>query len=153
VKDAAKGFKAKLRAEGLSAAMRWLNDHVPYRYSAVFRFDGDVLRNVCLIDKENRTISTCADQPITDSYCMYIRQLRTRFFVEKALGDTRVDGHPKQRSFQCYYGIPLYGEDRRIVGTVCHFDSAPIPVTEEVASALDDLGPLIAHAAFGEKKA
>jgi hypothetical protein len=34
--------------------MRWLNDRVPYRFTAIFAFDVDVLRNICLIDKENQ---------------------------------------------------------------------------------------------------
>jgi GAF domain-containing protein len=131
--------------------MRWLNERVPYRYSAVFGFDGDRLHNICLIDKENPNISKCPDQPITDSYCMYIQRSGDRFSVETALKDSRVAGHPKQRSFQCYYGIPLYGPDGQMLGTVCHFDGLPIRVTEEIASALDEVGPLIADAAFSVK--
>jgi GAF domain-containing protein len=151
VTETIKRFEAILRAEGLFAAMRWLNERVPYRYSAVFGFDGDRLHNICLIDKENPNISKCPDQPITDSYCMYIQRSGDRFSVETALKDSRVAGHPKQRSFQCYYGIPLYGPDGQMLGTVCHFDGLPIRVTEEIASALDEVGPLIADAAFSVK--
>jgi len=35
-----------------------------------------------------------------------------------------------------------------MLGTVCHFDSMPMHVTEEVAIALDDLASFIAEAAF-----
>ena len=145
---AAKTFQTILRAEGLFAAMRWLNDRVPYRYSAIFRFDGEMLRNICLIDKNNPNISNCPDQAITESYCMYIRRSGQAFAVEEALQDKRVEGHPKRRSVQCYYGIPLYGAKGRVLGTVCHFDNLPVRVTEEIASALDDLAPLITDAAF-----
>ncbi len=148
----AKAFEAILRADGLFLAMRWLNDRVPYRYSAVFRFDGDVLHNLCLIDKDNPKITTCPDQPITESYCLYIRRSSEVFSVEESLVDGRVEDHPKRRNFQCYYGIPLYGAKGQLLGTVCHFDSSPVRVTEEVASALDDLGPLIAEAAFNVKR-
>jgi GAF domain-containing protein len=151
VTETIKRFEATLRADGLLAAMRWLNGQVPYRYSAVFGFDGDRLHNICLIDKENPHISKCPDQPITDSYCMYIQRSGDRFSVETALKDARVEGHPKQRSFQCYYGIPLYGPNGQMLGTVCHFDGLPVRVTEEIASALDEVGPLIADAAFSVK--
>ena len=67
-------FEAILQADDLFVAMRWLNNRVPNRYSAVLSFDGDMLRNICLIDKENSSISHCADQPIAESYCMYIRR-------------------------------------------------------------------------------
>jgi hypothetical protein len=53
VSETVKRFGIILRADGLIAAMRWLNDRVPYRYSAVFSFDGDILHNVCLVDKND----------------------------------------------------------------------------------------------------
>jgi GAF domain-containing protein len=141
-------FKMTLEAGGLLPAMRWLNDRVPYRFTAIFAFDGDMLRNICLIDKQNESITTCSDQPITESYCMYIHRSSERFIVEEASRDRRVAVHPKRQSVQCYYGIPLFDSKGKILGTVCHFDSMPVRVTEEVAAALDDLAPLIADAAF-----
>jgi GAF domain-containing protein len=147
-------FKMTLEADGLSAAMRWLNDRVPYRFTAIFAFDRDMLRNICLVDKENQSISKCSDQPIMESYCLYVRRSGERFSVEEASLDGRVAGHPKRQSVQCYFGIPLFNSKGKMLGTVCHFDSMPVRVTEEVATALDDLAPLIAEAAFstGEKK-
>jgi GAF domain-containing protein len=141
-------FKVTLKADGLRAAMRWLNDRVPYRFTAIFAFDGDMLRNICLIDKDNQKITNCSDQPLTESYCMYVHRSGERFGVEEASLDKRVAAHPKRHNVQCYYGIPLFGSDGQMLGTVCHFDSMPVRVTEEVASALDDLAPLIAEAAF-----
>lgn len=130
--------------------MKWLNGRVPYRFTAVFAFEGDFLRNVCLVDKENPAITSCSEQPITDSYCVYIRRSRERFGVEHAMLDKRVEDHPKRRIFQCYYGIPLFNLEGKIIGTVCHFDKEPVQVTEDCASTLDDVSPLIAQAAFGD---
>jgi GAF domain-containing protein len=142
-------FEMTLKAEGLRAAMRWLNDRVPYRFTAIFAFEGDMLRNVCLIDKENQSINNCSDQPITASYCMYVHRSAERFCVEEASLDERVVDHPKRENIQCYYGIPLFDAKGKMLGTVCHFDSMPLRVTEEVALALDDLALLITGAAFG----
>ena len=50
-----------------------------------------------------------------------------------------------------YYGVPLYDAKGQMLGTVCHFDTSPIRVTDEVASALDDLSRLIADAEFSAK--
>src|SRR5258707_14767119 len=147
----AEQFKSALEAGGLEAAMRWLNDRAPYRYTAIFAFEGEMLRNICLIDKENSNITNCSDQPITESYCMYIHRSRERFNVERALLDKRVERHPKRHNVQCYYGIPLFDSDGKMLGTVCHFDSMPVRVTETVAEALDDLAPLIAKAAFSRR--
>jgi len=37
----AQEFKAKLADDGLWTAMKWLNESVPYRFFAVFAFEGD----------------------------------------------------------------------------------------------------------------
>jgi hypothetical protein len=60
-------FRATLKSDGLRAAIRWLNEGVPYRFTAIFAFDGDMLRNLCLVDKEDSLVTTCADLPITES--------------------------------------------------------------------------------------
>ena len=82
---------------------------------------------------------------------MYIHSSRERFNIEQSLLDKRVAEHPKRRNVQCYYGIPLFGSQGQMLGTVCHFDSMPLRVTESVAEALDDLAPLIVKAAFGAR--
>jgi hypothetical protein len=53
---------------------------------------------------------------------------------------------------QCYYGIPLFGSEGKILGTVCHFDNTPVRATDDVATVLDDLAPLIAEAAFSARR-
>lgn len=143
-----KKFGQILEQEGLMRAIRWLNQQTPYRYTAIFAFAGDTLRNIVLIDKENAEITDCPDCPVTSSYCTYIRQSGRQFNVETSLTDPRVENHPKRTVFQCYYGVPLYDRDRRLLGTICHFDPAPIQVTDEVATLLDDLAPLIAEKTF-----
>jgi len=141
-------FQAQIDRVGLWAAMRWLNQQVPYRFTAIFRFDGDILRNVCLVDKENAEVTRCADQPVMDSYCIYIHRSSEQFRLEDSLSDKRVVDHPKRASYRCYYGIPLFDRDNRMVGTVCHFNADPIVLTDSIVSTLDDLGPVIADAAF-----
>jgi GAF domain-containing protein len=149
----AEKFSALVKTEGLLGAMRWLNHRAPYRFTAIFAFKGDVLRNICLVDKEDTNITHCPDQPIADSYCIYIQRSRERFSVEDSLQDRRVEGHPKRRSFHCYYGIPLLSADGTLLGTVCHFDSAPVHVTDDVVESLDELAGVIADAAFAGSSA
>jgi len=40
-----------LKSKGSAAALAYLNDGVPYRFSGVYRIEGDNLRNVLLFDK------------------------------------------------------------------------------------------------------
>jgi GAF domain-containing protein len=102
------------------------------------------------VDKENEDVRECADQPISNSYRTYIHRSGEGFSVDDASRDTRVADHPKRHSYHCYYGIPLIATDGKMLGTVCHFDVILQSVTEDAATALDDLGPLIAEAAFGK---
>jgi len=144
-------FKTITEIDGLQVAMRWLNSRVPYRFTAIFAFDGDMLRNVCFVDKEDPDVTTCMDQPILDSYCTYIHRSGKTFSVERASTDGRVVGHSKRESYQCYYGVPLFDANGKILGTVCHFDIQPQSVIEDVATTLDDLAPVISEAAFERK--
>lgn len=144
----AEKFNAIFKADGLWGAMRWLNDRVPYRFTAIFAFEGDLLRNICLVDKEDTKVTHCPDQPIGDSYCIYIQRSGEPFSLEDSLLDRRVEGHPKRSSYHCYYGIPLVGPEGNLLGTVCHFNSAPVRVTEDVVDSLDELAGVIVDAAF-----
>ena len=141
-------FRNELRDGGLFNAMRWLNAGVPYRDSAIFAFRGDMLQNICLVDKADPAVTTCGDQEITQSYCLYVSRSRSAFGVDDAMLDRRVDGHPKQRSFQSYYGVPLVDDDGKLMGTVCHFDTSAMKTPASVAEALDELAPFITRAAF-----
>lgn len=141
-------FKNAVREEGLLGGLRWLNARVPHRFSAVFAFESGNLRNLALVDKEDPGITRCEDQPVSESYCVYVQQTERAFEVENALSDARVAGHPKQRTIPSYYGIPLVDGYGKLLGTVCHFDRVPVQVTETVVSELDDLAPLIADVSF-----
>jgi GAF domain-containing protein len=141
-------FQMTMEAGGLLAAMRWLNQRVPYRHTAIFAFDGDNLRNVCLVDKYNPAVTRCGDQPITESYCIYVHRSSRPFSVQNASLDSRVEDHPKRNNYNCYYGIPLLSADGKLLGTVCHFDPDPVAVTDDIVTVLDDVAPLIARAAF-----
>jgi len=141
-------FKARMSGEGLWSALRWLNSGVPYRYSAVFALSGETLHNLCLVDKTDSGVTGCPDQPLTESYCLYVRRFGTSFGVTEARVDSRVTGHPKREAYQCYFGVPLYGRDGKMVGTVCHFDTAPRDLTAGIAETLDEVAPLIAEVVF-----
>ena len=141
-------FRTIADRDGLLPAMRWLNAQTPYRFTAIFSFDGDMLRNVCLVDKQNPEVTRCDDQPILNSYCVYIHRTSEKFYLEESLQDNRVVGHPKREDYRGYYGIPLFDRDNRMVGTACHFDTEPIEVTESVVSGLDEVGDFIADIAF-----
>ena len=115
-----------LEADALWAALRWLNHRVPYRFTAIFAFDGDMLRNICLFDKENQSTTKCSDQPITESYCLTYGAPASISVWREASLDKRVALHPKRQSVQCYYGLPLFGSEgkrsaRCVTSIACTF--------------------------------
>jgi GAF domain-containing protein len=142
-------FQNTVETAGLWTALRALNAQTPYRYSAVFRFEGEDLRNVCLVDRQDQAVRTCPDQPIGDSYCIYVQRSGRSFDVADSMADARVAGHPKREAFHSYYGVPLLAADGRLLGTVCHFDTAAVQVTGPVVSDLDDIAPVIARMLAG----
>lgn len=139
-------FKEALRVQGLSPAMRLLNDATKYRFSAVYAFLGGNLRNVCLIDKTDAQVSRSGDLPVDDSYCVFVRRYAQPFSVENSLRDSRVENHPKQRSIHSYYGVPIVEPGTaRVIGTVCHFDYESMKLAVGAADILDEVAPLIAE--------
>ena len=143
---AAARFRSVIEKDGLTEAVRFLNGVCRHRFTAVFRFDGGTLRNVCLVDREDPGADAFPDQSVLDSYCVFVRDSRSSFAVEDAPTDGRVDGHPKQHTVRSYCGIPLMDDDGTLVGTICHFDYDAVHFTQEDANLLDYAAPLIVRA-------
>jgi len=141
-----KTFRELLETRGVRAALQFLNSISTHRFTAIFWFEGNTLRNLHLIDRENPKIERCPDLPVLDSYCVYVRNTAKPFVIDDSLHDDRVQGHPKQKVVQSYCGIPLIDENGELFGTICHFDFKPIPFTEEEAFLLDEVAPLLIKA-------
>ncbi|HET6230367.1 MAG TPA: GAF domain-containing protein [Longimicrobiaceae bacterium] len=132
--------------EGVRAALCYLNAQSLHRFTAVFRFEGGTLRNLHLIDRDDPAVERSADQPVLDSYCMFVRQTAERFTTENSVRDPRVAGHPKQNVVRSYCGVPLMEEDATLFGTICHFDYEPIPFGEDEVYLLETIAPLLIRA-------
>jgi GAF domain-containing protein len=139
-------FRQLLRTEGVRAALRFLNSISTHRFTALFRFEGDTLRNLHLIDRDNPQVERCPDLPVLKSYCVYVRDSAKPFLMDDSLHDERVEGHPKRKVVQSYCGVPLIDVDGTLFGTICHFDFKPIPFTQDEAFLLDEVAPLLIQA-------
>jgi GAF domain-containing protein len=109
---------------GLQAGLELLNQRVPHRFTAVYRLQGGVMRNVALVDKE-RSMDTFSLEavPLTDSFCQFA--LKDGFFLTKCSGgDQRLAGHPYSGVVGSYVGVPIAAGEYRLYGTLCHFDFA-----------------------------
>lgn len=122
-------FKSTLALAGADSALGFLNAGVPHRYSAVYRLEGEVLRNVLLHDKVGEIRpSYLAEVPFETSFCQFV--LRDGHFkTSDSAADRRLDGHPYQGVMVSYHGVPIVS-DGEVWGTLCHFDVAAQPLTD-----------------------
>ena len=129
-----------LTAQGPEAALAYLNEGVPHRYSAVYRVDDAILRNVLLHDKQGEVRPEfLAEVPFESSFCQFV--LRDGAFrTDDSGSDSRLDGHPYQGVMVCYHGVPLIDNADRLVGTLCHFDVAPHGLSDAEFELLQKAG-------------
>jgi len=121
---------AALSQHDPEGALAFLNAGVPHRYSAVYRIDGGILKNVLLHDKAGELRPDfLAEVPFETSFCQFV--IRDGHFQTCESGaDPRLDGHPYQGVMVSYHGVPILG-DGEIWGTLCHFDTVRRTLTDE----------------------
>ncbi|RZL86164.1 MAG: GAF domain-containing protein [Variovorax sp.] len=126
-----------LSRSGPAAALEYLNRGVPHRYTAVYRFDGELLRNIVLHDKldEVRPDFLLA-VPFKHSFCQFV--LRDKSFrTEDSRHDKRLDGHPYQGVVISYHSVPLTTEAGVLWGTMSHFDMTSLHLPDSEFDLLE----------------
>lgn len=74
-------LKAVLRAGDLRGAVIYLNSLTEHRFTSLFRFDGGMLRNAVVLDRENPGQDHCDDLPVLASYCVFVRDRGETFEI------------------------------------------------------------------------
>lgn len=116
-----------LIAEGRFAqALELLNAISPYRFTALYRIDGEALHNLVIYDKQSRDQPRLSSMQLGDSYCHYVRESRDAFLVTDSDQDARVATHPKRPTVHAYCGVPILSGAGEVFGTICHFDYDPV---------------------------
>jgi GAF domain-containing protein len=115
-------FAAVLKSRGASAALAYLNEGVPHRFSGIYRISGGNLRNVLLFDKLGEIRPAFLEVvPMDASFCQFV--VRDGLFrTNNSARDARLDGHPYQGVVISYHAVPLVDPDRVLIGTLSHFD-------------------------------
>lgn len=110
-----------LDARGLHAALRYLNERTPYRFTGLYRFEGDTLRSVALFDRWSPETLTGADAPTGQTFCAIVRDAGDSLAVMDGRVDVRfpwMTANP----VACYCGVLLRDKQGAPAGTLCHFD-------------------------------
>lgn len=139
-------FRETLVSHGLLEAMRFVNARSSHRFTAIYYFDGPMLRNLFLVDREDPAVRACPDVPVEETYCVYVRETGAPFQMDASLADPRVEGHPKQQSVQSYCGFPILAGDGTLWGSICHFDYAPRHPDEAEIAVLEAITPMVMRA-------
>jgi len=117
-------FLASLGERGLRGALWFLNARTPHRFTGVFRFDGDMLRSVALVDKWDPNVERGQDAPLASAYCAHLSREGEPLLVENGATDPRVPWMAKSE-FVSYCGAPIRDRAGEPWGALCHFDTAP----------------------------
>jgi GAF domain-containing protein len=117
---------------GLEAGLKFLNQRVHHRFTAIYRLEEMVLHNVELIDKVDDDFDRSGLQaiPLGDSFCQFV--LRDGLFrTSRTTGMEMLNGHPYQSVLESYVGLPLMSAPDKMFGTLCHFDFGEQALTDE----------------------
>lgn len=117
-------FARRLAESGLRAGLSFLNKRTPHRYTGVFRFDGDMLRNVALVDKWDISVDHGNDVPLEAAYCAHLHRTGEPLDVANGAADPRVPWM-KGSPVVSYCGSVIPDAAGNPWGALCHFDSAP----------------------------
>ncbi|SCK16029.1 hypothetical protein VAR608DRAFT_1048 [Variovorax sp. HW608] len=124
-------FRDVLRSAGVEEALAWLNSGVPHRFSAIYRFEGALLRNEFLFDKKGAAPPAyLLAVPFEVSFCQFA--LRDGSFrTDNSAVDERLREHPYRGVVVSYHSVPLMTPDGDVWGTISHFDTEAIHLVDE----------------------
>lgn len=125
LQDFALLMRAVLEVEGLPAAVRVAQMASRHRFAGVYRFEGELLANLCTWDKLEGAMSSGSAVPIHESFCVHILQSGKAMTVIDSAQDDRLAGHPRRADFRSYCGAPLLNREGGVAGTFCYYDTEP----------------------------
>lgn len=137
--------RSALAKGGVHAALAVLNKGTDHRFTGVYRFDGEMLRNVCLFDRQNPTSVVGDDAPLRETYCSIVGRGRVSFVSANTVDDARLTEHPARLSVQSYCGVLLRNADATPFGSLCHFDLLPVEPLDDALDLLEGVAPLITY--------
>jgi len=123
---------AVLASGGPAAALAYLNEGVPHRFSAIYRFAGPLLHNVLLHDKAGRMRPEfLAVVPFTRSFCQFVVK-EGSFRTDNSVADSRLVGHALRGIVISYHSVPVLDHiSGELWGTLSHFDMRSLPLPDE----------------------
>lgn len=118
-------YEAALHDDGLYGLLRALNATTSYRFTGIYRFDGEWVRNVWLYDRTRPDVRLGSDVLWDASYCRITASDGGICEIVNSLEDARLRAHPAREVVQSYLGVVLRLHNSPVFGTLCHYDVEP----------------------------
>ena len=134
-----------LSHSGVRAAIIFMNNLTDQRFTALYRFSGEMLKNLHFFDRENPLVESCTEIPVLASYCVFVRDTQRRFVLGNSIEDERTIGHSKRLEIKSYCGVPLLDRDGKMFGTVCHFDVCPHVIPQVDVDLMENLADILSR--------
>jgi len=135
-------FRLAFESGGLYGALRYLNARTAFRYTAIYRLDGQMMRNIHVYDRLGESPSSLSEVPLGDSFCQFVMR-DNGFSTVNSANDARLLGHPYQGVLNSYFGLPLSRKAGTIFGTFCHFDVEPMVIPDSEIPLLEAVSPVL----------
>ena len=113
-------FTALLHQQGPHGALEYLNRRTPHRYTGLFRFDDDILRNELLFDRNQATVRQGLDVPMAATYCSLVGRQEAHVNILDAAADPLAQ--EIETPVVSYCGVLIRDDHGRAYGTLCHYD-------------------------------
>lgn len=110
-----------LRTGGLRTALALLNARTVHRFTGVYRYDGDTLRNVALFDRFQPDVEQGGDAPMVATYCAIIPTVGDSLEVTDGRSDARFPWM-QDNAVVYYCGVQIRDDAGEPIGTLCHYD-------------------------------
>ncbi len=126
-------FRRALAERDMRGALALLNDRVSYRFTAIYKLVGSVLRAQYAYDRTSEYRTWLMAVPLERSFCQYAIE-RGEFMTSRVSADSRLANRPYAGMVEAYYGQLLRRPDGTPYGTFIHFD------LESRSIAADEIG-------------
>lgn len=113
-------FQEALKTNGVHGALRYLNSRTPHRFTGIYRYDGETLRNIALYDKHDPKVRSGEDAPMVATYCSLVKDAKKLEILDSE-EDVRVKGKIITPVVS-YCGVVMEDVNGLPLGTLCHFD-------------------------------
>jgi hypothetical protein len=134
-------FCRALTDHGVRSALALLNGRTSYRFTAIYKLVGPVLRAQHAYDRTSEYRTWLMVVPLERSFCQYAIE-SGEFMTSSVSEDLRLANRPFAGMVEAYYGQLLRRTDGTPYGTFIHFDLESRSIAADEINFLRETVPL-----------